>query len=198
MALALPNLDDKSFSRLAEEARLLIPASAPEWTDHNVHDPGITFVELFAWLAEIEHYRLNRTATTSYERFFSLMGLSPLPAHAAEVSVPFEIDKLVTSIFIPSNTRLNAIGVESIPFQTLHDQYLSNAKVTRILTHGSGRETVQTLANTEEGGHFEAFGPAPVVGDFLVIEFDNWFTEPQAQLDITLFEADLPRPRKAI
>ena len=54
MSLPVPNLDDKTFEQLIEEARALIPRFAPEWTDHNLHDPGITFMELFAWLAEMK------------------------------------------------------------------------------------------------------------------------------------------------
>lgn len=198
MALVLPKLDDKPFSQIAEEGRLLIPSSAPEWTDHNVHDPGITFVELFAWLAEIEHYRLNRTATSSYQRFFSLMGLTPLPARAAEVVVPFEFRNLTTSLLLPANTVVTAIGVESIPFQTIRDQFLTKTKLTKIVTHAGDRQIVQTTADGEEPGHYDAFGPAPVVGDFLLLEFDAWFTEPETQLEITLFEGDLPAPRKPL
>src|SRR5215208_4917325 len=122
MALLLPKLDDKTFSQIAEEARLLIPSSAPEWTDHNVHDPGITFSELFAWLAEIQHYRLNCTSAASYERFFSLMGVTPLPAQPAEVSVAFEFKDLDNDLLAPANTKMWAIGLDSVPFQTIRDQ----------------------------------------------------------------------------
>ena len=197
MALILPNLDDKPFSQIAEEARLLIPSSAPEWTDHNVHDPGITFSELFAWLAEIQHYRLNRTSASSYERFFSLMGVTPLPAQAAEVSVAFEFDKLANDLLVPANTRLWAIGLDSVPFQTIRDQYLTKAKIKRVVTHAGGQETVQTTAEKNEVGHYEAFGPRPAIDDFLRLEFDGWFEEPQGQIHITLFEDDLP-PRKPL
>ena len=102
MALILPNLDDKTFEQIVDEARLIIPSTSPEWTDHNVHDPGITFTELFAWLAEIAHYRLNRTSAASYERFISLMGVTPLPARAAEVSVAFEFNPLASGLWVPA------------------------------------------------------------------------------------------------
>lgn len=55
MALNTMNLDDKRWSTIVEEARLLIPSFSRDWTDHNVHDPGITFLELFAWLEEIHN-----------------------------------------------------------------------------------------------------------------------------------------------
>ena len=192
MPLVLPNLDDKPFSQIAEEARLLIPSTSPEWTDHNVHDPGITFVELFAWLAEMEHYRLNRVSTSSYERFFSLMGLTRSPARPAEVVVPFETTNLTTSIFIPANRQMKPIGVESIPFETTRDQFLTNARVTGVVTHIGERQIVQTSAEVQDVGHYEAFGPSPGIGDSLELALDYWFTSPEAQLSITLFEDDLP------
>ena len=197
MALILPNLDDKSFQQIADESRLLIPSTAPEWTDHNVHDPGITFAELFAWLAEISHYRLNRTSAASYQRFFALMGVTPLAAQAAAVSVAFEFNPLAQGVLAPANTKMWAIGLESLPFQTLRDQYLTKAKVKRVVTVAGGFETVQTTAEKNEVGHYEAFGPAPAIGDFLRVEFDDWFEEPEGQIDITLFEDDLP-PRKPL
>ena len=42
MPLPLPHLDDRRWQDLVEEGRALIPRLAPAWTDHNVHDPGIT------------------------------------------------------------------------------------------------------------------------------------------------------------
>jgi hypothetical protein len=192
MALVLPNLDDKPFEQIVEEARQLIPSNAPEWTDHNVHDPGITFTELFAWLAEISHYRLNRTSAASFERFFSLMGVTPESARAAEVTVAFEFNPLSQGLLIPANTKMSAIGIDDAPFQTLVDQYLTKAKVKRVVTEAGGRETVQTAAEKNEAGHYEAFGPSPAAGDFLRLEFENWFDEPRGQFHVTLFEDDLP------
>ena len=56
----------------------------PAWTDHNVSDPGVTLVELFAWMTEMLLYRLNRVPEKSYITFMELMGVKiapPLPAH---------------------------------------------------------------------------------------------------------------------
>jgi hypothetical protein len=197
VSLLLPNLDDKEFSRIVEEARLLIPAASPEWTDHNVHDPGITFVELFAWLAEIAHYRLNRTSAASYERFFSLMGVTAQPAQGAEVSVPFEFNPLTEALLVPGNTKMRAIGLEGLLFETVRDQYLTKASVSRVVTQASGREIVQTTAEKNDAGHYEAFGASPQIGDVLRIEFEHWFEGPRGQFQITLFEDDLP-PREPL
>ena len=53
-------LDDLRFQELVSEARTRIVRHSPDWTEHNVSDPGITLIELFAWLTEILVYRINR------------------------------------------------------------------------------------------------------------------------------------------
>src|SRR6185295_13241597 len=60
MPIKLPNLDDRTFADLVAEAHTLIPVHAPKWTNHNESEPGITRGDLFAYLTEIQIYRLNR------------------------------------------------------------------------------------------------------------------------------------------
>jgi hypothetical protein len=73
MPIDLPNLDDREFSDLVEEGKRLIPGFAPSWTDHNVSDPGITFVELFASVAETLMYRVNRISEPNKRAFIQLL-----------------------------------------------------------------------------------------------------------------------------
>jgi hypothetical protein len=73
MPITLPNLDDRTYDDLMQEARLLIPAYTPEWTNHNPSDPGITLLELFAYLAEMLIYRLNRVTDANVRTFLTLI-----------------------------------------------------------------------------------------------------------------------------
>src|SRR5262249_39493368 len=73
MPLQLPNLDDRRYADLVEEARSLIPTYAPEWTDHNASDPGITLIELFAFISEMLLYRLNRITAANVLSFLKLL-----------------------------------------------------------------------------------------------------------------------------
>ena len=50
MRLPEIKLDDRRFQDLVSEARTRIARACPEWTEHNVSDPGITLIELFAWM----------------------------------------------------------------------------------------------------------------------------------------------------
>ena len=88
MPLQLPNLDDRTYRDLADEARRQIAAFDPTWTNHNPSDPGITLIELFAYLTEILLYRLNRVTDANQRRFLKLLNApgTPLPADLAEAT----------------------------------------------------------------------------------------------------------------
>src|SRR5215470_14352852 len=73
MPLTLPNLDDLRWEDLVEEGRSLIPAYAPQWTNHNVSDPGITLVELFAYATERLMYQANRVTGQHTLEFLKLI-----------------------------------------------------------------------------------------------------------------------------
>jgi hypothetical protein len=73
MPLQLPALDDRRYADLLAEARRLIPIYDPTWTDHNSSDPGITLIELFAWLAEMLIYRLDRITAENQRKFLRLL-----------------------------------------------------------------------------------------------------------------------------
>src|SRR5262249_49651228 len=48
-------------------------ASAPDWTNHNPSDPGITLIELFAFICEKLIYQLNRVSDRNVAEFLSLL-----------------------------------------------------------------------------------------------------------------------------
>lgn len=81
MPINLPNLDDRTFADLMDEAQTLIPVYEPRWTNHNESDPGITFVELFAYLTEMLMYRLNRVTDANECAFLKLIdGIERIPS----------------------------------------------------------------------------------------------------------------------
>ena len=59
-----PKLDDREFDDIVAEAMRLIPRYCPEWTHHNPSDPGITLIELAAWMTDLILYRLNQFIAT--------------------------------------------------------------------------------------------------------------------------------------
>jgi hypothetical protein len=112
MPLPLPNLDDRRWQDLTQEALPLIPRYAPQWTDFNTHDPGITLMEMFAWLAESMVYQLNQVPDRFKWKFLAFIGYSkpgPLPAQTVLAfrpvppGPPFEVPAGVQ--FLASNAN---------------------------------------------------------------------------------------------
>lgn len=91
MSIPIPDLDDRSFDDLMKEALSLIPIYNKEWTNHNPTDPGITLLELFAWLCEMVIYRVNRVPDESYINFLKLLAGAPKET---------ELDKLLNVPFL--------------------------------------------------------------------------------------------------
>ncbi|MDA8219107.1 MAG: putative baseplate assembly protein, partial [Dehalococcoidales bacterium] len=91
MSLPAPNLDDRHFQDIVDEARRLIPRYCPRWTDHNLSDPGITLVELFAWMTDLTLYRLNQVPDRHYIKFLELIGVRRLPPRPARADVIFRL-----------------------------------------------------------------------------------------------------------
>lgn len=73
MNLPLPNLDDRTYADLVEEAISQISVEYPEWTDHNPTDTGIILIELLAWLTEMTLYQVNQITDENKACFVSLL-----------------------------------------------------------------------------------------------------------------------------
>jgi hypothetical protein len=94
MALPIPNLDNRTFEQLLQEARKSISNYAPQWTNHNPADPGITLIELFAWLAEITSYRINLVTEEHRLKYLKLLGIRPQGILPATVDLNFETEEV--------------------------------------------------------------------------------------------------------
>jgi len=83
MSLNRPILDDRSYEQLRDELVRRIPVYAPEWTDHNASDPGITLIELFSYLGENLLYRFNQIPEATQLEFLRLLQIPLRPAQPA-------------------------------------------------------------------------------------------------------------------
>ncbi len=116
MPLVLPNLDDRRWADLVEEGRALIPVYGSEWTDHNVHDPGITLMELLAWIAEMDIYQLNQISDRHKRKFLELIGVVPQPPEAARTVISVVLADNAQPLPLPAGIELagdDLAGVET-------------------------------------------------------------------------------------
>ncbi|MGK5732751.1 hypothetical protein [Streptomyces sp. URMC 124] len=101
----VPDLDDLRFQPLVDAAKRALPERVPEWTDHNVSDPGITLIEACAERADQLSYRLDRMTGRQRSALLRLMGITPLPASPARVVVAFSRGGALPSLVIPAGTQ---------------------------------------------------------------------------------------------
>ncbi len=171
MPLKVPRLDDREYQDLVDEARARIPLYTPEWTDHGASDPGITLIELFAFMTDIMLYRLNRVPEKNYIKFMELIGMKLHEASAAQVDVTFWLSAPQNiPIVIPGDIEVATTRTEtdpSIVFSTDGPMTIQVPELAYLLTNyededGSRYYNAHPVSGIEAG--FEAikvFGSEP-------------------------------------
>ncbi len=139
MPLPTPQLDDRDFRKLLEEATSRLEQMCPEWTDTSPSDPGMVLLELFAHLTETMIYRLNRVPDKAFVEFLRLLGVTLRPPAAASVRLRFTSARPArTAVRIPSGTRVavsRSGGGDDIVFTT-----------SRSVTLEAGAQEVEAIA----------------------------------------------------
>jgi len=134
MPLPSPNLDDRSFDELRAEAIEAVRRLCPEWTDLSPSDPGITLLEVFAFLTDALLFRLNRLPEKAYVAFLDLVGIRQQPPAAASTQLAFSVKAaLDTSIVLPQGTKVTTgagTGAEAPIFVTVADATLAAGATT--------------------------------------------------------------------
>jgi len=114
--LQVPTIDDRKFDDILREVLARIPSHNPEWTNFNRSDPGVTILEVFAFLAESILYRVNQIPERNRRKFLSLLGVPLQPATSARGLVTFDNERG------PARTFTFDAGLEvragDVPFRT--------------------------------------------------------------------------------
>lgn len=132
-----PDLDDRTWQDLVDEMIGLIPTYAPQWTDHNPSDLGITLIELFAWLVEQLIYRLNRVPEKNYIAFLNLLGITRDPLTPARTFVTFSA---TADTVVAKGVQVQTQGSEReapVVFETDADLAVLPVNLTQVLVVNS-------------------------------------------------------------
>src|SRR6185369_7200108 len=116
MPLQIPSIDDRRYQDLVTEALARIPVHNPEWTNFNRSDPGVTLIELFAFLTENLLYRSNQIPERNRRKFLTLLGVPLQTASSARGLVTFANERGPQRTF-----TLNAdmeVRAGQVPFRT--------------------------------------------------------------------------------
>lgn len=167
------NLDDRTFNDLVQECILRIPRYCPEWTNHNPSDPGITLIELFAWLTDQMLLRFNQVPRRHYVAFLELLGIRLQPPAPAWCELTFYLTKAQPfPISIPDGSEVATVRTETeeaVIFTTDRELVIGNPRIKHFLTGDTEENIPQRLrdrtppnlqwANLEETQLFEQSMP---------------------------------------
>ena len=189
MSLPVPNLDDRRFQDLVDEAKRMIPQLCPEWTNHNVSDPGVALIELFAWMTEMTIFRLNQVPDAFYTHMLNLIGFEPFPATAAQTDLTFWLVAPVDEpIKVPAGTQVSTRGDigESRVFATLDDLVITQPTLIGSLTASGPDQYIDVWDDLRiEYGAVVCFPRTPLSpGDAFYLGFESSVAGNVLQLSV--------------
>lgn len=209
MSLQTPILDDRRFQDIVNEAKKRIPQYCEEWTDHNVSDPGVTLIELFAWMTDMMLYRMNQVPRKHYIKFLDMLGITLDGPVSARVPVSFWLSApQETAVLIPAGTEVASTQTateRAIVFTTEDDFQVQipqlEAVISEVATQRAYEKRFVNHNQRRLSAGFdvvEVFSPVPQINDALYLGFSNdlsnhilgldmvWDTASGAGVDPTL------------
>src|ERR1700712_2974367 len=144
MALPAVNLDDRTFQDIVDEAKRLIPRYTPEWTNHNVSDPGVALIELFAWMSEMVLFRVNQVPDRLFVHFLNLVGIEPFPPSVAKAQVTFWLSAVQDiPVTVPAGLQVTTTGDRAdnaVVFSTVDELTIRPPVLVNALTSDAKAE----------------------------------------------------------
>ncbi len=199
MGFKAPRLDDRSFPDIVAEAIQRIPLYTPEWTDHNLSDPGMTLIELFAWMTDIILYRLNRVPDKHFIKFMELIGMKLDEPRPAQAPVTFWLSAPAEQpITIPAGSEVATTRTETEPaitFSTDIEAIIRLPTLKYVLTRGaSGSQQFRSHNLTALAKGLEAFrvfeSDPPTTGDVVYLGFTDDLSNHLLGIDLEVDRAE--------
>lgn len=190
----LPNLpksdlDDRTFAELVNECLLRIPRYCPEWTNYNASDPGVTLIELFAWLTDQMLMRFNQVPRRNYVAFLELLGIRLQPPAPAQTEVTFYLSaSLPEDYTIPAGSEVATQRTETddaIIFSTDRPLVIGKPRILNLLSAPRSEEHPEFLRDllldvwTEDreegwaGQEIALFSDPPMPNNCFYVVFDG-------------------------
>ncbi|GLY29479.1 putative baseplate assembly protein [Kineosporia sp. NBRC 101731] len=188
MPLPVPTLDDRRFQDFVDEAKRAIPRHCPEWTNHNLNDPGVALIELFAWMSEQVIYRLNQVPDRLYLQFLNLLGIEPFAPGVASTDLTFWLsDVLDHEVRVPAGSQVATMAGtgDAVVFSTVRELVITPPVLAHTLSVTADPDARDLLPILRSGVAVDCFGPDPVEGDALYLGFTEPLPGTALRLNIT-------------
>ena len=175
--LPAPNLDDRRFQDLVDDAKRMVQQRCPTWTDHNVSDPGVTLIEAFAGMVDQLIYRLNRVPDRNYIKFLDLVGVQMRPPTAARGRVTFWLSAAQPqTVVVRGETEVATPRTDiadPVVFSTVTDLNIVPCSFEVGASVNVGAEPADHTSALAAGGGYACFSAKPQAGDALLVGLSN-------------------------
>jgi len=192
------NLDDRTFEQLFQEVQRRIPTYTPEWTDYNDSDPGITLMQLFAWLAEIIVYRLNQVPEKNFVKFLELVGIPLEPPAPAVTELQFTLVPKQPATQVLAGTQVSLGGSSSgapVVFETDFDLLVTGLTLVSVEAFDGSQFTDYTAPNsTDAPPGYPPLSLTPQPNAALYLGFNNVFPAGVNRLTFHEVQGSTPTP----
>jgi len=157
MPLEVPKHDERTFTQILNETLARIPVHNPEWTNFNSSDPGVTLLQLFAFMSESLLYRSSLIPDRNRIKFLKLLGVPLHPASSAECMVSFSNERgPLEPIVLPDGIEVTA---GKVPFRTTRGLAILPLEAQVYYKRPVVGER-ETALKAEFGELYESFFPA--------------------------------------
>lgn len=171
MPLPLPDLDDRVFSDLVDEAQALIHRHAPGWTDYNLSDPGITLIDLLAWMTEADVFATDQIPSRHRDRFLALTGIGRRAVQPAQT--PLAFTSTSRPLTLPAGVVFDATTDDQLPVghQLADDVQVLGCALTAVQVW-TGTDYVDRTHDWRHDNAFDVLGPDPSAGAAMLLGLD--------------------------
>lgn len=175
-----PNLFDRRFGDFVDLGRARLRSLAPDWTDHNAHDPGITLMEMLAWVTEAQIWSLSRVRRDERVAYAALLGLTPSGTQAAtgllwsdRLDLTSPVRTYAKSAVLSEDTVIHVESVETLTFRPVDKLLWVPGQIASLVTRkADGLTTDHTKTNEHGSTPFLAFGETAGPRDVLALKFE--------------------------
>jgi predicted phage baseplate assembly protein len=163
---------DRPFEEIFRELRARIPRYNPDWTNFNDSDPGITLLQLFAWMAEMTLHKMGEVPLNNYLKFAELLGLQLKPARPATVQLVFTPKPAEPPGTIPARSRYSAQAQGgTVVFETTQPLDVIGAPLVATLVFADGTIVKIDPPATPPTQTFYPLGRNPAIDNALYLGF---------------------------
>ena len=164
------SLDTNSFEEIVKKARSQISEICPQWTDYNYHDPGITILEMFAFLKEAQQFYIDQISDEVRKKLLQLMGISLIKRHSSTTNVRIFTRSPLT---FPAGAKFYING---LCFETTRIENIPGDIIKAVIVKPKYGSVFKTELNRSKGRGsvvIYPFGKKTGVGSEFLICLDN-------------------------